>query len=124
MHNSTAYVHTLEGRLRVKSAAMKGSPEKARAIEQQLKNCAGVTQVTANPVTGSILVHYNSQGITQHELLRTLESFGCLQHGTHDIHATTESAHVSQDGFGRGILKTIVLSTLEFTVQRLVVALI
>jgi copper chaperone CopZ len=124
MFNTTAYVHTLDGRLRIKSAAVKGAPEKARAIEKTLKNWEGVTQVTANPVTGSVLVHYDSQGVTQHELLQALESFGCLQQGKRHAHAATESVLAAQDGFGHGILKTIVLSTLEFTVQRLVVALI
>ncbi len=124
MLNSTAYVHTLDGRLRIKSAAVKGAPEKAREIESKLKNCAGVTQVTANPVTGSVLVHYDSQGITQHDLLQTLESFDCLQHSKHQVRAGTENTLTAQEGFGHGLLKTVVLSTLEFTVQRLVFALI
>jgi hypothetical protein len=82
-----------------------------------------VTHVAANPVTGSVLVHYDSDGITQNEILQRLESFGCLQ-GKHQIRSVTENAPVAQDGFGHGILKTVVLSTLEFTVQRLVLALI
>ncbi len=123
MVNTAAYLHTLDGRLRVKSAAVKGAPEKAREIEHNLKHCAGVTQVTANPVTGSVLVHYDSDGITQNELLQRLESFGCL-HGKHQVRSVDENANVAQDGFGHGILKTLVLSTLEFTVQQLVHALI
>ena len=123
MVNTAAYLHTLDGRLRVKSAVVKGAPEKAREIEHNLKHCAGVTQVTANPVTGSVLVHYDSNGITQNELLQRLESFGCL-HGKYQVRSVTDDANSAQDGFGHGILKTIVLSTLEFTVQRLVHALI
>src|SRR5215813_6886297 len=124
MDNTTTYLHALDGRLRIKSAAVKGVPEKAREIEYKLKNREGVTQVTANPVTGSVLVHYDSQGITQHELLQTLVSLGCLHHGIYQIRSATENMLSTQDGFGYGLLKTLVRATLEFTVQRLVYALI
>jgi hypothetical protein len=38
MVNTAAYLHTLDGRLRLKSASVKGAPEKAREVEHNLKH--------------------------------------------------------------------------------------
>lgn len=121
--STTSYLHALDGRLRIKSPVVKGAPEKAREVEQQLGNCLGITQVTANAVTGSILVHYNPSGITQKELLDELRSLGYCQE-TLGFQPAKLDTSVAQNGFSRDIVKTVVISTLEFTVQRLVYALI
>lgn len=121
--STTSYLHALDGRLRIKSPVVKGAPEKAREVEQQLGSCLGITQVTANPITGSILVHYNPSGITQKELLDELRSLGYFQE-TPGFQPTKQDATAAQNGFSRDIVKTVVISTLEFTVQRLVYALI
>jgi hypothetical protein len=121
--STASYVHALDGRLRIKTTVVKGAPDKARAVEQQLGGCAGITQVTANPITGSVLVHYNPSGITQHELLAELRTLGCF-HETPGFQQIRQEGKPSQNEFGRDIVKTVVFSTLEFTVQQLVYALI
>jgi copper chaperone CopZ len=121
--STTAYLHTLDGRLRIKTAVVKGAPEKARKIEQQIGSCAGITEVTANPITGSVLVHYNPHELTQKELLDELRTLGCFQE-TLGFQQAKPEVSPADNAFGRDIVKTVVISTLEFTVQRLVYALI
>lgn len=121
--STTSYLHALDGRLRIKSPVVKGAPEKARKIEQKIGSCTGITEVTANPITGSVLVHYDPRELTQKELIDELRTLGCF-HEPHSFQLTNKEAIPRQSEFGRDLVKTVVLSTLEFTVQRLVYALI
>ena len=116
-------LHALDGRLRIKVAAVKGAPQKAREIETQLQQLAGIEQVTANPTTGSVLILYNPQHIRQPEILNTLKTQGWLQESRLAWPAVRESAP-TQDGFGQELVRTVVRSTMEFALQRLVYALI
>jgi hypothetical protein len=69
-------VHALPGRLRVKVAGIKKSPETAGTVEQALRREPGVTAVGANPVTGSVLVHFDPSRTCPATLLRRLEPYG------------------------------------------------
>jgi len=117
------YLHTVDGRLRIKSAILKGAPEKAREVERQLKSREGVTDVTVNPITGSVLVLYDSRCLSQTVILDVLKALGCFETAC-EIPIVTHAPHSGQSEFGPDIFRTVLLSTLEFTVQRLVYALI
>ena len=121
--NAAAYVHALEGRLRIKSGMVKGSPQKAIEVKQQLKTQPGVTEVSTNPTTGSVLVLYDSHQIQQDDILDALRALGCLPARGELRTNTREETFVSQE-FGQGLLRTVMISTMEFAVQRLVYALI
>jgi hypothetical protein len=117
------HLHALDGRLRIKITALKGSPQKAQEIERRFQTCEGITQVTANPVTGSVLILYDSQQIKQGEILDMLKSQGCLpENGT--ARAVAKNVVETQPGFGHELVQTVVLSTMEFALQRLVYTLI
>lgn len=53
-------VHALPGRVRLKVAKVKGNPALARHVEEKLAQVPGIRQVEAKPVTGSLLVHYDT----------------------------------------------------------------
>jgi hypothetical protein len=116
-------LHALDGRLRIKVAAVKGAPHKAREIETQLQQLAGIDQVTANPTTGSVLILYNPRRIRQPEILNTFKTHGWPQESRLARPAVQESTP-TQDGFGQELVRTVVRSTMEFALQRLVYALI
>jgi hypothetical protein len=116
-------LHALDGRLRIKVAAVKGAPQKAREIETQLQQLAGIDQVTANPTTGSVLILYNPRHIRQPEILNTFKTYGWPQESRLARPAIQEGAP-TQDGFGQELVRTVVRSTMEFALQRLVYALI
>jgi len=53
-------VHALPGRVRLKVAKVKGNPVLARQVEEKLAQVPGIRQVEVKPVTGSLLVHYDT----------------------------------------------------------------
>ena len=63
-------IHDLPGRLRVRHPHVKGDPTLARAIEAELRQLPGVTQVEARSRTGSVLVYYDPQRLSKADLLR------------------------------------------------------
>ena len=102
----------LDGRVRIKLPQMKGAPQRARAVEQLLLGLDGVTDVTANPITGNVLVLFTAAVIGQHDILAALEKTGYLS----DDHTSEQSQH--------SLLSRVIQSALELALERLVLALI
>jgi hypothetical protein len=70
------YFHHIPGRLRVKSPLLKKNPPLAARAEQLLKSLSGVDAIAANPVTGSIVVRYDSRETSSEDILRALNRAG------------------------------------------------
>jgi len=126
--SASSYIHSLEGRLRVKSASVKGSLQKGQEIETYFRQYEGITEVVANPVTGSVLFHYDSRRIRQNEILDGLRALGCLpkDEAAHQPLASQpiQIALNLPEEFAQKLIKTVVTSTVEVALQRLVYALI
>jgi copper chaperone CopZ len=124
--DTAEYLHALDGRLRVKIAAVKGSSERARQIEQQLQRIEGIDQITANPTTGSVLILYDPRRLSQTAITEALKTVNLQSRETENRRARSvvKSAGSEQGGFGQELVKTVVRSTMEFALQRLVYALI
>jgi Heavy metal associated domain 2 len=69
-------VHALPGRVRIRVAAIKKAPELALQVEQTLREEPGVAEAVANPVTGSVLVHYDPTRTAPAAVLARLEPYG------------------------------------------------
>jgi copper chaperone CopZ len=78
MNIVSSYVHALEGRLRIKIPEVKSAPHKAREVERHLNLCDGVEEVSASPITGSVLVLYNPRLIGQEEIIFAFQEIGYL----------------------------------------------
>lgn len=52
-------IHHLPGRLRVRVPEVKSDAAFATSLEQRLRSVRGVRAAQANPLTGSVLVHYD-----------------------------------------------------------------
>jgi len=63
------YVHEVPGRLRVKSPFIKGNTPSTEEIESLVKKLPGIVSVSSNPVTGSVVVNYDSTSISSQEIL-------------------------------------------------------
>ena len=70
------YVHDVPGRIRVKTASVKGNPGLAQKVEEFISVLDGVTTVQANPVTGSVLVHYRPEIVGADQVLDSLREQG------------------------------------------------
>lgn len=125
--DASAYLHhAIDGRVRIKVPNVKGSPVKAAELENQLQRLGdGIDHVTVNPTTGSVLILYDSHQIGQREIFASLEHLGCrprLNHESYPAHGRGAAA-VSQE-FGKDLARTVLHSTMEFALQRLIYALI
>lgn len=73
-----AYFHGIDGRMRIHVVEAKGSRAKAREIADRPGSCFGIDNVSANPVTGNVLITYDSNRISQWDILAGLRDMGRL----------------------------------------------
>ena len=117
------YLHALDGRIRVKSALVKGTPHRAAALERELRAHSGITEVTVNPITGSVLVLYDSRRLEQQQVFDLLRMVNCFPEVTELPMLMLPSPKTVAE-FGRGLMRTIAMSVMKFAVQRLVYAIL
>ncbi|MCL6622756.1 MAG: hypothetical protein K6T55_11740 [Syntrophobacterales bacterium] len=123
MNIISSYVHALDGRLRIKIPEVKNAPLKAREVEQHLRLSPGVDEVSANPVTGNVLILYNPRLIGQEEIILALKELGYLEERVPQgsgVPGLTQG----QSGFFGKVTTTVASSLLEVALTRLVAALI
>jgi hypothetical protein len=123
MNRSASYVHALTGRLRIKIPEIKGNPIKAQEIENHFDLLTGMQQVSANPVTGSLLLFYDPHLLKQGDIMAVLKELGYF----HDFAGRPASygSSVSSDHGVVDKVSTILASGLmEVALTRLVSALI
>jgi hypothetical protein len=122
VENAAPYIHALDGRLRIKLATVKGSPARAVEIEGRLRSHPGIMHVSANPVTGNVLILYDNQALAQHEVLDTLRSLGYLREP--GVGGGSSGPASSSPPLGRILADTVARTTMELAVQGLIRALI
>jgi hypothetical protein len=123
MNIVSSYVHALEGRLRIKIPEVKGAPHNAREVERHLGACAGVEEVSANPITGSVLILYNPRLIGQEEIIFACQEIGYLEDSEPKAPGGTGGNSTHAGTLAR--VTTAVASTImEIALSRLVLAII
>ena len=65
-------VHAIPGRVRLKVAALKANPSLGTIIQTRLKSVPGIQTVETTPLTGSVLVLFDSETLTAPASLLTL----------------------------------------------------
>ncbi len=63
--------HALPGRVRLKVPALKGNGDLVQAVCEQLETVDAVLEVRASPLTGSLLVRYDTSRIPSLGVCRT-----------------------------------------------------
>jgi hypothetical protein len=109
----TDYLHTLNGRMRIKITDVKGSPAIAEEVSGYLGSSHGIDEVNANPITGNVLILYNPSQISQGRILNLLQEGGYLQR--------VARVPVSQ---GDGLVSVLARAVMETALQSMVMALI
>src|SRR5438094_5291488 len=72
MNDASTSLRVLEGRLRIRLPQVKGSESEARWVETRLQEIEGVNRASANPLTGSVLVVFDTRQIATHEIVAAL----------------------------------------------------
>jgi copper chaperone CopZ len=93
MHGAK-YCHIIAGRIRIKVPEVKGCHAMAGEVESQLAKLNGVAHVTANPVTGNVLVLFDSQVISHYHVVAVIKDLNCLN-GEASVSPRSHN-HVSQ----------------------------
>jgi len=76
--NGTEYCHILDRRIRIKVPEVKGSHAMAGELESQLSKLNSVAHVKANPLTGYVLVLFDSQVIGHYQVFAVINDLNCL----------------------------------------------
>lgn len=72
-------VHAIPGRLRLRVDKIKGDPALARKAQNALIRVPGIKQVEAQPLTGSVLIHYElAQVLTEEAAMALTDAFSRL----------------------------------------------
>ncbi len=78
---STNYFHAIDGRMRIHIAELKGAGAKASETVARLTGLEGILNVTANPTTGNVLIHYDPARMSQGDVFQALWDLGYLRKG-------------------------------------------
>jgi cation transport ATPase len=70
------YVHNVPGRLRVKTPTLKSMAGGDERVSEFFDHLEGVERVTVNPLTGSVVVHYDPEMLESREILEVLKRRG------------------------------------------------
>jgi hypothetical protein len=99
------YVHEVPGRLRVKIPGIKGRKNQIEKVRQLLDQPDGIESVSANEVTGSIVIHYDSSAIGSPEILRILKDHNYFDEtrAMMEKHAGHDPASQAVERFGKAI---------------------
>jgi hypothetical protein len=125
------YTHQTPGRVRVRSAALKGDAAGAEALERWLKSVPGVRRVHLNVLTGSALIYYDLRIADGAGLLALLREEGWLSapvappaaRALPPIPQRKNPNPLAANDLQRAIFKAILTTVAEAAIQRSVIAL-
>ncbi|OAG26809.1 HMA2 domain-containing protein [Thermodesulfatator autotrophicus] len=70
------YLHKVKGRIRLRTPIIKNNRAAADLVKNFIMHLGGVTSVTTNILTGSIVINYNPAIIDAEEIIKALEKEG------------------------------------------------
>jgi copper chaperone CopZ len=114
------FIHHVPGRLRVKTATIKGRGVLADKAIAHLGALEGITSAAANPVTGSIVINYDAARMSAGRVLDSLRQGGYIQEVV-DGHPERPAAGSRLAG---RVGDTLLNKVIETVVERSAVALI
>ena len=127
------YIHHIPGRLRVRSGRIERNQARAAEAVGFLRSKPGVHSATANPLTGSLTVHYNTALTTGDAVFGALKEAGWLAPGRTPLPpppqptpAVRFGSPVVDFGSEAGVkfARTVALYALERVAERSLAALI
>ncbi len=70
------YIHSVPGRMRLKTMKIKKNPESADFLQRRLALINGVHGASINKITGSIVINYDHRKVNLTHILKHLEHAG------------------------------------------------
>ena len=122
----SSYTHAIPGRLRIKIPQVKGSEVNAQKVERVLRSIGGVNSVKANPLTGNVLVLFDSESLTHADVIEILIQQGYLKKNRRDSSRSQRTATeklLHPEYFGKAVADIALQTAVEFAVRRALLAL-
>ena len=122
MQSSVPYViHAINGRVRVRVPAVRGSSGMADAVTAQLSALDGVNRVHTNQIAGSVVVHY-TRGLTSSEAILAALRMAVPFSPNCDSLGSARGVACSQEA--RPLTTRVLHLAMDLAVQRLLMALV
>lgn len=118
------YVHHIPGRLRVRSAEIRGNERGAQAAKAAIGSLPGVKSVEANPLTGSITVLYDPKATDAEAVLGSLRHHGYTAHARIPERAVARRLSSANPQIGAIIAKRVTSYVVEAALERSILALV
>lgn len=64
------YIHHIPGKIRIKNPVFKDNFAVLDDFSKYLEDIAGIEFITTNPITGSIVVHYDPETLNSEQLIQ------------------------------------------------------
>jgi hypothetical protein len=98
---------------------VKNSPQKAAEIELAILALhESIERVTANPATGSVLILYDARLTKQPHIFQVLRNSG------YSGNALAAKSKLTPRKLGKDLYQSVLSSTMEFALERLIFALV
>lgn len=125
--NLSSYSHATPGRLRIKVPQVKGSQAIGQKFERALNRIGGVNSVRANPLTGNVVVLFDSDALTHKDVVDILVQQGYLKRKSNDSRHS-QRASLKQifrpEYVGKAVADVVLQTAVEFAVKRALLALV
>jgi copper chaperone CopZ len=109
------YMHSVPGRLRIKTPLIKGNDQTAKHVEKFLEQIQGVQSIITNTLTCSVLINYDPKKVTPQTLLDVLQTRGIFD--ASKAVTNDQYIHASASKAGQIIYKTLLGTIVEQTLQ-------
>ena len=122
----SSYSHAIPGRLRIKIPQVKDSQVNAQKVERVLRSIEGVNSVKANPLTGNVLVLFDSDSLTHADVIEILVQQGYLKRNRKDSsrsQRTPLERLLHPEYIGKAVADVALQTAVEFAVKRALLAL-
>jgi copper chaperone CopZ len=113
------YLHALDGRVRVRLSRIRGDRRTAARLRAKLRALSGVTAVDANPLTGSVLVEYDSARLAADDIFDLLDVEPPVKEAQEGALLKRESSHRRTD-----VRDAVAEKLVEFAAERLLMAVL
>jgi len=123
----SSYSHATPGRLRIKIPQVKGSQGHAQKVERVLRRIGGVNSVTANPLTGNVLVLFDSDSLTHKDVIDILVLQGYLKRKSSESRRPQRMSLdqiIRPEYVGKAVADVVLQTAVEFAVKRAFLALV
>jgi copper chaperone CopZ len=123
----SSYSHATPGRLRIKVPQVKGSQANGQKVERALKRIRGVNSVRANPLTGNVLVLFDSDSLTHKDVVDILVMQGYLKRKSNDSRRPRRRSLdqiFRPEYVGKAVADVVLQTAVEFAVKRALLALV